>query len=529
MANRQWTSFGFRKLKQIRCPGAATLDNLIVSDKLSRIFHWLTSLWFARPWFAIFTIHLYNRQRPPRAGERIRGCIRFAHKRTHMPINAYLTGPKGQLYADPKPSTDEDAFQVDNTSEAYYNSPYYLLHKNQVQPIPAPRRGVPSFLDLGDFLPQELMDEISTAGQIEFHAVGDTGAAKSDAQQSAAVSIADEAAVADAMVADVQAGGDGGPAFFFHLGDVIYNFGEGQYYYDQFYEPYREYDRPIFAIPGNHDGMVFGQGSSAPQVPTLDAFLTNFCSASPGPAPDAPTITRSVMTQPGVYFTLDAPFVSIIGLYSNVMDTGGGIISSQGGHFPLVNDQLDFLTAELERLKPERQAGERCVLIAVHHPPLSVDAKTGGSGGLMQDIDSCCKAAGLWPDALLSGHAHLYQRFTRTVNGRQVPYVVSGSGGFAVTAPQQAAPPAGTVIGDHKLEVDPLIKFGYLTLTTDAKTLTITFRNATRGNPVVALDSVTLDLVAGKITASGRGKPGRGPKRPKPSPRKPAKPAKKKR
>ena len=133
------------------------------------------------------------------------------------------------------------------------------------------------------------------------------------------------------MSADVQAGGVNGPAFFFHLGDVIYNFGEGQYYYDQFYEPYREYDRPIFAIPGNHDGMVFGQSSTAPQVPTLAAFLTNFCAGTPDPSPDAPTSVRSCMTEPAVYFTLDAPYVSIIGLYSNVMDTGGGVISSQGG------------------------------------------------------------------------------------------------------------------------------------------------------------------------------------------------------
>jgi hypothetical protein len=246
--------------------------------------------------------------------------------------------------------------------------------------------------------------------------------------------------------------------------------------------------------------MVFGQASSAPQVPTLAAFLTNFCAGYPGPSPDAPNIARSVMTQPGVYFTLNAPFVSIIGLYSNVMDSGGGIISSQGGNFPLINDQLDFLTAELKRLKPERQAGKRAVLIAVHHPPLSVDAKTGGSGGLMQDIDSCCKAADLWPDAVLSGHAHLYQRFTRTVNGREVPYVVSGSGGFAATPPMTAAPAAGTVIGgDHKLEIDPMIKFGYLTLETDAKTLIITFKYAPHGGPVATLDSVTVDLVGGKI------------------------------
>jgi hypothetical protein len=265
---------------------------------------------------------------------------------------------------------------------------------------------------------------------------------------------------------------------------------------------------------------VFGQSSSAPQVPTLAAFLTNFCAASPDPSPDAPTISRSVMMQPGAYFTLDAPFVSIIGLYSNVMDTGGGIISSQGGHFPLVNDQLDFLTTELERLKPERLAGNRAILIAVHHPPLSVDAKTGGSGGLMQDIDSCCKAAGLWPDALLSGHAHLYQRFTRKVNGRDVPYIVSGSGGFAATPPMVAAPPAGTVIGDHTLEIDPIVQFGYLTLTTDAKTLTVTFKTAPRGGPVTQQDFVTLDLSKGQITASGAGGGG-GKHGPRPKPPKP--------
>jgi len=301
----------------------------------------------------------------------------------------------------------------------------------------------------------------------------------------------------------VQAGGENAPAFFFHLGDVVYNFGEAQYYYDQFYEPYRAYDRPIFAIPGNHDGMVFGSSSSAPQVPTLTAFLTNFCSATPDSSPDAPTISRSVMTQPAVYFTLDAPFVSIIGLYSNVLDTGGGIISSQGGKYPLVNDQLDFLTSELKRLSADRQAGKRAIIVAVHHPPLSCDAKTGGSGGLMKDIDSCCKAAGQWPDMVLSGHAHLYQRFTRTVNGRQVPYIVSGSGGFAATAPMQKAPPAGTVVGDHKLEVDPIVHFGYLTITTDGKTLNVSFKTAPQIGSNAQADSVTVDLASGTITESG--------------------------
>ncbi|MBZ5662907.1 MAG: metallophosphoesterase [Acidobacteriia bacterium] len=414
-----------------------------------------------------------------------------------------LKGPKGQLYAEQKQFPDETQFQRSNTSSAYYNSPYYLVHKNQVQPIPARRNGVPPNIQLADYVPAEVGSGIQAAKSISFHSVGDTGAAKVSRTQTAATALEHQAAVADAMVADVQKGGPGGPAFFFHLGDIIYNFGEGQYYYDQFYEPYREYDRPIFAIPGNHDGMVFGQGSTAPQGPTLDAFLTNFCAASPGPSPDGGGLVRSVMTQPGVYFTLDAPYVSIIGLYSNVLD-GPGVISSQGGHFPLVNDQLDFLASELQRLKADRQAGKRAIILAIHHLPLSTDTKHGGSTGPMADIDAVCKKAGLWPDAVLSGHAHLYQRFTRVhPNGSQAPYIVCGSGGFSATPPSVKPPAAPFKLGDFTLEVNPIVEFGYLTVTTDAKTLTITFFTAMPKVAVAQADTVTVDLKKGAIVGSG--------------------------
>jgi hypothetical protein len=440
-----------------------------------------------------------------------------------MGFKPSITGPRGQLYADPKPTADEDAFQVNNTSEAYYNSPYYLANQKLVQPIPAPRAGVPLNINLADYLPAANMAAIQTAGSITFHSVGDTGAAKTGGHQTAATAVAQEAGVADAMVADVAAGGSSAPAFFFHLGDVVYEFGEAQYYYDQFYEPFREYDRPIFAIPGNHDGMVFGPTSSAPQNPTLTAFLANFCTATPAPSPDAPTITRSTMTQPSVYFTLDAPFVSIIGLYSNVLDTGGGIISSQGGHYPISDVQLAFLTSELKRLQQDQAAGNRAIIVAVHHPPLSCDAKTGGSAGLMQDIDSCCKSAGVWPDMLLNGHSHLYQRFTRTVNARQVPYICSGSGGYAATLPMDGTPPAGTVVGDHKLEVAPIAQFGYMTLQCDGKTLTASFKLAPRGAPATVKDTVTVNLKTGQLTVNGVG-PAPAPPPANPAPAPPAKP-----
>jgi hypothetical protein len=430
-------------------------------------------------------------------------------------------GPKGQVYAEPQFSPDEKTFRVDNTSSEYYESAYYLAHKSQVQLIP-PRRGdLP--VNLTDFAQPSVSAAIQKAGKIVFHAVGDTGAAKVNRNQTAATALGHAAAVADAMTRD--AADPTGPAFFFHLGDVIYNFGEAQYYYDQFYEPFREYNRPIFAIPGNHDGMVFGQGSSGPQVPSLDAFLTNFCSAVPGVSPDAGGLIRSVMTQPGVYFTLDAPFVSIIGLYSNVLD-GPGVISSQGGHFPIGDDQLTFLKSELARLKPERTALKRAVILAVHHPPLSADAKHGGSLGIQKDIDACCKAAGLWPDAILSGHAHLYERFTRTVaaaGGKETPYIVAGSGGFAITAPKGKNASAGTKVGDHVLEINPIIDFGYLTIETDAKTLSFVFKTADQ-NGVAIRDSVTVDLKAGKLAPANGSSPAPAPIAPvgkkKPAPRK---------
>ncbi len=409
-----------------------------------------------------------------------------------------FVGTGGRLFANPQPGADEVTFQVDNTSVAYYSSPYYKLHQLQLQAVPPPSSPVPR-IELADVTGAAMVAAITAAKTITFHCVGDTGAAKVSSSQSAAVALAHEGSVADRMAAEVKQGGPMAAAFFFHLGDIVYYFGESQYYYDQFYEPFRGYDRPIFAIPGNHDGMVYGQNPKAPQIPTLQGFMRNFCAPTPGPSPDSGGLVRSAMTQPGVYFTLDAPFVSIIGLYSNVLE-GPGVISSQGGTYPTMTDkQLVFLQAELTRLKPAHDAGQQAVLIAVHHPPVSTDSLHSGAVGLSNDIDAACTAAGLWPDAVLSGHAHLYQRFSRRVPGlnRQIPYVVSGSGGFSATAPQTADPPKGTTLGQFTLATPSTVDFGYLTLTVDmtkpAGTLTINYQSV---NQASSRDSVVVTLPA---------------------------------
>ena len=45
-------------------------------------------------------------------------------------------------------------------------------------------------------------------------------------------------------------------------------------------------------------------------------------------------------------------------------------------------------------------------------------------------LDNAFSKSGRVPDIVFNGHVHNYQRFTRNIKGRQVPYVVAGAGGY---------------------------------------------------------------------------------------------------
>ena len=269
---------------------------------------------------------------------------------------------------------------------------------------------------------------------ILFHALGDSGASN-------AGKYPNELRVADQVTLDCTSSPPPNrPAFLFHLGDIVYNFGEARYYYDQFYEPFRNYPAPIFAIPGNHDSFVV-PGTRPPDYP-LVTFQRNFCSPSPIITAEAGSLHRTAMTQPGVYFALDAPFVRIIGLFSNALEDPG-VISNADGKWPTVSGvQLDFLQAQLKKIKADKYDG--AVILATHHPAFSYapPAKKGAGGNhgcstaMMQQIDRICTDVGVYPHAFLAGHAHNYQRYTRIMQfGRKeinVPFIVCGDGGHNV-------------------------------------------------------------------------------------------------
>lgn len=436
------------------------------------------------------------------------------------------------VFGEPHPSPDPTRFNVPhNTAQdnKFYKEIQNLLTKDVV-----------SFDKMlgnpGDLYSLEtaygpsganIVSQIEKAGQITFHAVGDTGAS-SDARGK----YKNEITVADQVSQDCQQSPPTTrPSFLFHLGDVVYNFCESQYWYDQFYEPYRNYPAPIFAIPGNHDSFIV-PGTAAAEDP-LVTFSRNFCAQQPTVTKEAASLHRTAMTQPGVYFTLDAPFVRIIGLFSNSLEDPG-VISNESGQWSAVPAyQLDYLSAQLQNIKKEKYTG--AVILAVHHPPFcyAPPPNSPGAAGnhtsslqMLGEIDSVCKEEGVYPHAFLSGHAHNYQRYTRSItfNGQSydVPFVVCGDGGHNVNALSQSSAGKPSVEPQFGVDVTYLDKsgsiasnslslkkyadsntsYGYLRITVTPQSLAIGFHLAGSSLAQSQFDLVTVDIASHQAVAN---------------------------
>ncbi len=187
--------------------------------------------------------------------------------------------------------------------------------------------------------------------------------------------------------------------------------------------------------------------------------------------------------------------------------------------------QLSFLEAQLRKAKDEKYTG--AVLLAVHHPPFSYApppsaGRSGGNHGcstaMLRQIDTIAAKVGIYPHAFISGHAHNYQRYTRTVKGigkdaYDVPFVVCGNGGHHVNKLVQAhrgETPAEPQNGSDAsyLEHEPAVQtgglllekyddvnYGYLRISVDDQQLRIAYHQATTGSILQSrYDLVTVDL-----------------------------------
>ena len=276
-----------------------------------------------------------------------------------------------------------------------------LTHRTQrFQPLPPPLGEPPYHYDLQSSLP-DISRKTGKTGSIVFHTVGDTGGVKNADYQ---------AAVAKAMKGDLNLVADQVPDFFYHLGDVVYFNGQISDYYPQFYEPYDHYGPPIFSIPGNHDGDPID-----PSQVSLDGWVRYFMTRTPQVNPESGDAPRVTLSQPNVYFTLDCPFATIVGMYTNVPEHGS--IDSQ---------QQQWLTNEFATTPTDK-----AFILALHHPIYSFDDHHSGSPSMADAVQQAINDSRRVPNMILTAHVHNYQRIERSlVKGHKTPFLVVGHGGY---------------------------------------------------------------------------------------------------
>jgi Calcineurin-like phosphoesterase/Iron/zinc purple acid phosphatase-like protein C len=419
------------------------------------------------------------------------------HDTLHDPTGASSRSIGRPVFAQPEATADPTKFRIKHPSDdTAYKGIDELNREHKIHPLPfPPPRGLPEpRLTLQQVFggSTAAINNIEASGQIVFHATGDCGSTRGPESQNE---------VTDKMEADFDESDlKEVPQFNLLLGDVVYSFGEAQYYYDQFYEPYRSYPAPILAVAGNHDGMI----SPLAHAQSLAAYLRNFC-AEPGSflvSPDAGGLSRTAQVQPGVFFTFEAPFIRVLALYSNTLEDPGVIADDTVGQ-----SQLEFIETALKRVKQEGYKG--ALVFADHHPPYTAGSIHGWSVEMLAQIDEICAKAGVWPHAFLSGHAHNYQRFTRTrKDGTQVPYVICGNGGHALTRlDKHAVLRTPQIIQKANGETDQVVfenyddqDYGYLRVVVNANQLRIEYHPASDGATAKTPDDfVTVDLHTRKL------------------------------
>jgi hypothetical protein len=405
------------------------------------------------------------------------------------------------VFGQPIPTADPTIFTVKHPSDG---DAYKIIdqlnaqHALHAMPFPAPRGGTEPTLTLTEVFngSQPSVDAITKRGQIVFHATGDCGSTRGPTTQNE---------VTDKMVGDFdEARPQEVPQFALLLGDIVYNFGETEYYYDQFYEPYRNYHAPVLAVAGNHDGMI----SPLAHATSLEAYMRNFCSDPKTGfvvTPEAGGLSRTAQIQPGVFFTFEAPFVRVLCLYSNTLEDPGVISDDTIGR-----SQLDYLSSALERVRTDDFQG--ALLFAHHHPPYAIGGQHSSSTQMRKQMDAICADLKIWPHAVLAGHAHSYQRFTRLrSDGTEIPYIICGNGGHNVTklhkqngialrTPQTLLPKTTTDDGVTFENYDDT-NYGYLRVIVDAHQLRIEYHPASDTiNTKTPDDGVTIDLKTRKRT-----------------------------
>jgi hypothetical protein len=415
-----------------------------------------------------------------------RGAGNRRHAPAHPAGSSHTPSQSAPSHAHPSHASGA-SFPVQG---AHFVAPHFPF-----QPLPAPNGPAPYRFDLTQLLQPADVAKITQQGVMVFHSVGDTGDERGKEMDFVAAMMTQDYDNSPAGLA---------PAFYYHLGDVVYFAGDIDDYGESFYETYAEYPALIVAIPGNHDCQPDDpqDGPVDPNKVPLDGFVQNFMSKDPTKLGSLKTTSsRTQMNLPNVYWTFTTPFATIIGLFSNVSETEAEIHP----------DQIAWFRSELTAADPEL-----ALIVAIHHPPYSGDTEHSGSTTAEQILFESFAATKRYPHLVLSGHVHNYQRFTvkQAAGGAEydIPCVVAGAGGYSklgklpkIAGGYPKAPQALT--NTLTLEQYDQDNFGFLRLEVGKTTLTGTYFSApfvqNTTPPPHVTDKFTIDLARRTVTTVG--------------------------
>lgn len=266
-------------------------------------------------------------------------------------------------------------------------------------------------------LPEDLiLDRHAGSETVSFIVIGDTG--EGDASQYAVV----EPLLARGADTD----------FMVICSDVIYPAGDAEDYESKFYEPYKDYPSPIYALPGNHDwydglagfmyhlcGARTPPGAETPSSPTdwLRQRLWRRPQKDPTELPERKRTggaRRSQQRSP--YFAVDTGPLLIAGV-----DTGmGGAIDREQGEW--------LRKVSRQSAKPKLLLTGKPIYVDGEHHPGPIEG-----GGTVDDIVRNPEHNYV---AAIGGDIHNYQRYSVNDSGRDLPlyYIVSGGGGAYMSA-----------------------------------------------------------------------------------------------
>jgi acid phosphatase type 7 len=349
----------------------------------------------------------------------------------------------------------KDQEAPNSMSPAQSNNPFYAcVEKGIWTKIPKPRPKSDLRLSFKAVDPKR-SKLVKRKNRLTFHAVGCSGRYEQypDGQQPG--TMVANALARQATNAAIYTGYESAEpsSFLFHLGDVVYKEdpeddspvasdprGKDQtaMYNAQFYRQYASYEAEIFSIPGNHDSKSSKQFEES----AIDHYLINFCDSRRRISPDnSSRSTRKTMVQPYPYWTLETPVAYIVGLDTNDLN-GGHLDDPEKNSEP----QYEWFVETLQKIKKAND-GKR-LMLAIHYPPYSGAANFSQRGdpnlgptprrnpgaGLLQPLavtlQQAYQQAQLYPDLVISAHAHLYQRITYTyTGGYQIPHLICGASG----------------------------------------------------------------------------------------------------